>query len=145
MVNPDGVYYGKSRHSLARVDLNRTFHDTSASLHPTVFHMKTLFDKSDMRMFCDFHGHSTKHNVFAFGCIPAPRRGSRTSSICSTLSAVSTDKEEKGDTEELIDLNQPRQFVEFLDKGSDLFSVLKRLQVGHRQVAYSYIVPGNKS
>ncbi len=71
MLNPDGVILGNYRCNLAGVDLNRQWKYPSKTLHPTIFHMKSLMvAQNKLRniiMFIDFHGHSAKHNAFLYG------------------------------------------------------------------------------
>ena len=71
MLNPDGVILGNYRCNLAGVDLNRQWKFPSKTLHPTIFHMKSLMVAQkklrNIAMFIDFHGHSAKHNVFLYG------------------------------------------------------------------------------
>ncbi|XP_069768186.1 cytosolic carboxypeptidase 4 isoform X3 [Narcine bancroftii] len=73
MLNPDGVINGCHRCSLSGEDLNRQWSEPSPDLHPTIYHTKGLL--SYMRsigriplVFCDYHGHSRKKNVFMYGC-----------------------------------------------------------------------------
>eukprot|EP01029_Cantina_marsupialis_P012869 TRINITY_DN2849_c0_g2_i1.p1 TRINITY_DN2849_c0_g2~~TRINITY_DN2849_c0_g2_i1.p1 ORF type:complete len:1161 (+),score=314.56 TRINITY_DN2849_c0_g2_i1:1982-5464(+) len=72
MLNPDGVVNGNYRCSLAGCDLNRRWHNPSWKLHPvisSVKHMIKRFSQStEMLLFCDFHGHSRKKNIFMYGC-----------------------------------------------------------------------------
>ena len=72
MLNPDGVINGNYRCGLAGHDLNRRYVDTSAALHPTVFHLKRCVKgfKKERRvgLYVDLHGHSSKPNVFVYGC-----------------------------------------------------------------------------
>lgn len=67
MLNPDGVFYGNTRVSLAGVDLNRQWAHPDAAMTPTVFHVKQLIRQEEVAVFVDFHGHSRKHNVFLYG------------------------------------------------------------------------------
>ncbi|DAA17739.1 TPA: ATP/GTP binding protein-like 1 [Bos taurus] len=73
MLNPDGVINGNHRCSLRGEDLNRQWLSPSAHLQPTIYHAKGLLHylgsigRSPM-VFCDFHGHSQKKNVFLYGC-----------------------------------------------------------------------------
>eukprot|EP00042_Codosiga_hollandica_P040428 m.348044 g.348044 ORF g.348044 m.348044 type:complete len:1083 (-) comp55863_c0_seq1:70-3318(-) len=77
MMNPDGVIVGNYRSSLAGVDLNRVFRNPVRELFPCVFHVKTLLKrfKEDrpIVLYCDFHGHSKKQNVFIYGCLTPPK------------------------------------------------------------------------
>ncbi|KAM9586309.1 cytosolic carboxypeptidase 4 isoform 3-T3 [Trichechus inunguis] len=73
MLNPDGVINGNHRCSLRGEDLNRQWLLPSAHLQPTIYHAKGLLyylssiGRSPV-VFCDFHGHSQKKNVFFYGC-----------------------------------------------------------------------------
>ncbi|XP_014644157.1 PREDICTED: cytosolic carboxypeptidase 4-like [Ceratotherium simum simum] len=61
------------RCSLRGEDLNRQWLSPSAHLQPTIYHAKGLLyylssiGRSPV-VFCDFHGHSQKKNVFLYGC-----------------------------------------------------------------------------
>ncbi|XP_073917593.1 cytosolic carboxypeptidase 4 isoform X2 [Castor canadensis] len=73
MLNPDGVINGNHRCSLRGEDLNRQWLSPSAHLQPTIYHAKGLlyYMSSIGRkpiVFCDFHGHSQRKNVFLYGC-----------------------------------------------------------------------------
>ncbi|NXH18087.1 CBPC4 carboxypeptidase, partial [Bucco capensis] len=73
MLNPDGVINGNHRCSLSGDDLNRQWSAPSSQLHPTIYHAKGLlyYLRSLGRaplVFCDYHGHSQKKNVFLYGC-----------------------------------------------------------------------------
>lgn len=72
MLNPDGVVNGNYRCSLAGCDLNRRWKAPSKVLHPTIYHTKQLvvnFSKErELAVFCDFHGHSRRKNIFMYGC-----------------------------------------------------------------------------
>ncbi|XP_038041075.2 cytosolic carboxypeptidase 4 isoform X1 [Anas platyrhynchos] len=73
MLNPDGVINGNHRCSLSGDDLNRQWLKPSSQLHPTIYHTKGLlyYLRSIGRaplVFCDYHGHSQKKNVFLYGC-----------------------------------------------------------------------------
>lgn len=73
MLNPDGVINGCHRCSLSGADLNRQWLDPDPILFPTIYHAKGLLlhlqamNKKPL-IFCDFHGHSRKKNVFMYGC-----------------------------------------------------------------------------
>uniref|UniRef100_A0A915I720 Cytosolic carboxypeptidase 1 n=1 Tax=Romanomermis culicivorax TaxID=13658 RepID=A0A915I720_ROMCU len=75
MLNPDGVINGNHRCSLAGQDLNRQWACPNASLHPSIYHAKNLIlylrslGKKPL-VFCDYHGHSRKKNVFVYGNNP---------------------------------------------------------------------------
>jgi len=72
MLNPDGVINGNYRCSLAGCDLNRRWKAPSKMLHPTVYHTKQLIinfaKERELAIFCDFHGHSRRKNIFMYGC-----------------------------------------------------------------------------
>ncbi|XP_058252240.1 cytosolic carboxypeptidase 4 isoform X2 [Hemibagrus wyckioides] len=73
MLNPDGVIHGNHRCSLSADDLNRQWLKPSPALSPTIYHTKGLLyylcsiGKTPL-VFCDYHGHSRKKNVFLYGC-----------------------------------------------------------------------------
>ncbi|XP_009999611.1 PREDICTED: cytosolic carboxypeptidase 4 [Chaetura pelagica] len=73
MLNPDGVINGNHRCSLSGDDLNRQWLTPSSQLHPTIYHAKGLLyylcsiGRAPL-VFCDYHGHSQKNNVFLYGC-----------------------------------------------------------------------------
>ena len=73
MLNPDGVAYGNTRCNVLGFDLNRQWLDPSPNLHPTIFYTKKMMEKlinfgRKPVLFCDFHGHSRKKDVFMYGC-----------------------------------------------------------------------------
>ncbi|KAL5004498.1 hypothetical protein ScPMuIL_017954 [Solemya velum] len=73
MLNPDGVINGNHRCSLAGEDLNRRWDNPCPRLHPTIFHSKGLLQYLQMinktpLVYCDYHGHSRKKNIFLYGC-----------------------------------------------------------------------------
>jgi hypothetical protein len=72
MLNPDGVIHGNYRCSLAGTDLNRRWINPSPDLHPTVFATKNMITSlhrtRTLSLYCDFHGHSRKKNIFLYGC-----------------------------------------------------------------------------
>ncbi|XP_061101791.1 cytosolic carboxypeptidase 4-like isoform X2 [Conger conger] len=73
MLNPDGAINGMHRCSLNGEDLNRQWMKPDLSLSPTIYHTKgfLLYLSSIGRtplVFCDYHGHSRKKNVFLYGC-----------------------------------------------------------------------------
>ncbi|XP_036391733.1 cytosolic carboxypeptidase 4-like isoform X2 [Megalops cyprinoides] len=73
MLNPDGVINGTHRCSLSGGDLNRQWIKPDPILSPTIYHTKGLlyYLNSIGRtplVFCDYHGHSRKKNVFLYGC-----------------------------------------------------------------------------
>jgi hypothetical protein len=71
MINPDGVINGNYRCSLCGTDLNRRYKAPSKVLHPVVFAIKRMvkaFSKErELALFCDFHGHSRRKNIFMYG------------------------------------------------------------------------------
>ncbi|XP_076336260.1 cytosolic carboxypeptidase 1-like isoform X6 [Tachypleus tridentatus] len=76
MLNPDGVINGSYRCSLSGEDLNRQWLSPNSKLHPSIFHTKALFyylksiEKTPL-LYCDYHGHSRRKNVFLYGCSPS--------------------------------------------------------------------------
>ncbi|XP_041855883.1 cytosolic carboxypeptidase 1 isoform X1 [Melanotaenia boesemani] len=73
MLNPDGVVNGNHRCSLSGEDLNRQWQNPNPELHPTIYHTKSLLQylvhiQKAPLVFCDYHGHSRKKNVFMYGC-----------------------------------------------------------------------------
>ncbi|KAK0058339.1 cytosolic carboxypeptidase 1-like isoform X1 [Biomphalaria pfeifferi] len=75
MLNPDGVINGNHRSSLVGEDLNRRWGNPCSVLHPTIYHTKgllqylNLINKSPL-VYCDYHGHSRRKNIFLYGCSP---------------------------------------------------------------------------
>ncbi|KAE8618250.1 hypothetical protein XENTR_v10009333 [Xenopus tropicalis] len=73
MLNPDGVINGNHRCSLNGEDLNRQWMSPKSHLQPTIYHLKGLLyhlnsiNKTPL-VFCDYHGHSQRKNVFFYGC-----------------------------------------------------------------------------
>ncbi|KAM4675926.1 cytosolic carboxypeptidase 4 [Discoglossus pictus] len=73
MLNPDGVINGNHRCSLNGEDLNRQWMSPKSNLQPTIYHLKGLLYylnnicKTPM-VYCDYHGHSQRKNVFFYGC-----------------------------------------------------------------------------
>ncbi|XP_068595082.1 cytosolic carboxypeptidase 4 [Brachionichthys hirsutus] len=73
MLNPDGVINGMNRCDLNSEDLNRQWCKPDHVLNPTIYHTKGFlyYLNSIGRtplVFCDYHGHSRKKNVFLYGC-----------------------------------------------------------------------------
>ncbi|XP_078593876.1 cytosolic carboxypeptidase 1-like isoform X1 [Branchiostoma floridae x Branchiostoma japonicum] len=73
MLNPDGVINGSHRVSLSGDDLNRCYLYPSPEIHPTIYHTKGLLQYLKLigklpLVYCDYHGHSRKKNVFMYGC-----------------------------------------------------------------------------
>uniref|UniRef100_A0A674N0P8 Cytosolic carboxypeptidase 1 n=1 Tax=Takifugu rubripes TaxID=31033 RepID=A0A674N0P8_TAKRU len=96
MLNPDGVINGNHRCSLSGEDLNRQWQNPSPELHPTIYHTKSLLQylahiQRAPLVFCDYHGHSRKKNVFIYGC------SVKETVFQSNISASSSDlQEERG-------------------------------------------------
>ena len=72
MLNPDGVIIGNYRCSLSGYDLNRQWISPKQSLFPEIYYTKNMIketlEKQNVVLFCDFHGHSRKKNIFIYGC-----------------------------------------------------------------------------
>ncbi|XP_064169259.1 cytosolic carboxypeptidase 2 isoform X1 [Anguilla rostrata] len=72
MLNPDGVVVGNYRCSLAGRDPNRNYRTVLREAFPCVWHtrnmVKRVLAEREVVLFCDFHGHSRKNNVFMYGC-----------------------------------------------------------------------------
>lgn len=74
MLNVDGVINGCHRCGLTGEDLNRRWQDPHSKFHPVIYHSKGLLSyirqvlAKEVFLFCDFHGHSRKKNVFLYGC-----------------------------------------------------------------------------
>ncbi|XP_045540869.1 cytosolic carboxypeptidase 1 isoform X2 [Papilio machaon] len=77
MLNVEGVINGCHRCGLTNEDLNRRWCKPSPVLHPSIYHTKGLIEylvrvwKKPPLVFCDYHGHSRKKNVFFYGCAGA--------------------------------------------------------------------------
>uniref|UniRef100_H0X4R2 Cytosolic carboxypeptidase 2 n=1 Tax=Otolemur garnettii TaxID=30611 RepID=H0X4R2_OTOGA len=72
MLNPDGVIVGNYRCSLAGRDLNRHYKTILKETFPCIWHtrnmIKRLLEEREVLLYCDFHGHSRKNNIFLYGC-----------------------------------------------------------------------------
>ncbi|XP_039664515.1 cytosolic carboxypeptidase 2 isoform X3 [Perca fluviatilis] len=72
MLNPDGVVVGNYRCSLAGRDLNRYYKTLLRDSFPCVWHTRNMVERlmaeTDVVLYCDFHGHNRKNNVFMYGC-----------------------------------------------------------------------------
>ncbi|KAG7231006.1 hypothetical protein INR49_025035 [Caranx melampygus] len=73
ILNPDGVINGMNRCDLSGDDLNRQWSKPHPILSPTIYHTKGFLyylNSIGRRplVFCDYHGHSRKKNVFLYGC-----------------------------------------------------------------------------
>eukprot|EP01012_Entosiphon_sulcatum_P022026 TRINITY_DN2692_c0_g1_i1.p1 TRINITY_DN2692_c0_g1~~TRINITY_DN2692_c0_g1_i1.p1 ORF type:complete len:1037 (-),score=130.16 TRINITY_DN2692_c0_g1_i1:1003-3705(-) len=79
MLNPDGVVNGNYRCSLAGRDLNREWVRPDRFRCPTIWHLKQYMrhvrkEGRDTLMYCDFHGHSRRKEIFMYGC-PGKKAG----------------------------------------------------------------------
>nr|KAF6436784.1 ATP/GTP binding protein like 2 [Molossus molossus] len=72
MLNPDGVIVGNYRCSLAGRDLNRHYRTILKESFPCIWYtrnmIKRLLEEREVLLYCDFHGHSRKNNIFLYGC-----------------------------------------------------------------------------
>ncbi|XP_075183117.1 cytosolic carboxypeptidase 2 [Anomaloglossus baeobatrachus] len=72
MLNPDGVIVGNYRCSLSGRDLNRNYRSVLKDSFPCIWYaramVKRLLAEREVLLYCDFHGHSRKSNVFMYGC-----------------------------------------------------------------------------
>ncbi|XP_057364201.1 LOW QUALITY PROTEIN: cytosolic carboxypeptidase 2 [Manis pentadactyla] len=72
MLNPDGVIVGNYRCSLAGRDLNRNYKTVLKESFPCIWYtrnmIKRLLEEREVLLYCDFHGHSRKNNIFLYGC-----------------------------------------------------------------------------
>ncbi|XP_075044181.1 cytosolic carboxypeptidase 2 [Mixophyes fleayi] len=72
MLNPDGVIVGNYRCSLSGRDLNRNYRSMLKESFPCIWYtramIKRLSAEREILLYCDFHGHSRKNNVFMYGC-----------------------------------------------------------------------------
>ncbi|XP_049635935.1 cytosolic carboxypeptidase 2 [Suncus etruscus] len=72
MLNPDGVIVGNYRCSLAGRDLNRHYKTVLKESFPCIWYtrsmIKRLLEEREVTLYCDFHGHSRKNNIFLYGC-----------------------------------------------------------------------------
>uniref|UniRef100_A0A3Q2DND4 Cytosolic carboxypeptidase 2 n=1 Tax=Cyprinodon variegatus TaxID=28743 RepID=A0A3Q2DND4_CYPVA len=72
MLNPDGVVVGNYRCSLAGRDLNRNYKTLLKDSFPCVWHTRDMVERlmteKEVVLYCDFHGHNRKNNVFMYGC-----------------------------------------------------------------------------
>ncbi|CAK1540157.1 unnamed protein product [Leptosia nina] len=65
------------RCGLTNEDLNRRWSKPNPVLHPSIYHTKGLIEylvrvwKKPPLVYCDYHGHSRKKNVFFYGCAGA--------------------------------------------------------------------------
>jgi hypothetical protein len=72
MLNPDGVIRGNFRMNSVGKDLNRMWTEENVDNSPSVYFCHKLIQKTllsrKIYFFCDFHGHSNKHNFFLYSC-----------------------------------------------------------------------------
>ena len=72
MLNPEGVMCGNYRCSVPGADLNRCWQKPSQKLAPSVVALKEMIRQDkltrEVLLYCDFHAHSRKSNVFLYGC-----------------------------------------------------------------------------
>ena len=72
MLNPDGVIHGNFRMNILGKDLNRMWEEPKEEICPTIYNTIKMIQKTlesrDIYFFCDFHGHSNKHNFFLYSC-----------------------------------------------------------------------------
>ncbi|NWS49325.1 CBPC2 carboxypeptidase, partial [Probosciger aterrimus] len=72
MLNPDGVVVGNSRCSLSGRDPNRAYGTAVPGVFPGVWHLRAMVERvlteREVVLYCDFHGHSRKNNIFMYGC-----------------------------------------------------------------------------
>ncbi|XP_036883902.1 cytosolic carboxypeptidase 2 isoform X2 [Sturnira hondurensis] len=78
MLNPDGVIVGNYRCSLAGRDLNRHYKTVLKESFPCIWYtrnmVKRLLEEREVLLYCDFHGHSRKNNIFLYGCNNSDRK-----------------------------------------------------------------------
>jgi len=80
MLNPEGVLCGNFRCSLTGTDLNRRWDNPDEALHSQIYFLKNLlkklvYEKKEILVYCDLHGHSKKNNAFVYGCNKAANGG----------------------------------------------------------------------
>ncbi|XP_056657735.1 cytosolic carboxypeptidase 2 isoform X1 [Monodelphis domestica] len=78
MLNPDGVIVGNYRCSLAGRDLNRHYKTILKESFPCIWYtrnmIKRVLEEREVLLYCDFHGHSRKNNIFLYGCNSTNRK-----------------------------------------------------------------------
>ncbi|KAM8968351.1 cytosolic carboxypeptidase 2 isoform 4-T4 [Sarcophilus harrisii] len=78
MLNPDGVIVGNYRCSLAGRDLNRHYKTILKDSFPCIWYtrnmIKRVLEEREVLLYCDFHGHSRKNNIFLYGCNSTSRK-----------------------------------------------------------------------
>jgi len=71
------TYDCSHRCSLVTEDLNRRWYHPCPKRHPTIYHTKGLMQYLQQAIgrgpliYCDYHGHSRRKNVFLYGCSPS--------------------------------------------------------------------------
>ncbi len=79
MINVDGVVVGNYRTSYSGKDLNRQFKDLDNFIFPEITKMHELALEirqkhfKGIEFYFDFHGHSSKKNLFSYGPDHSPR------------------------------------------------------------------------
>jgi murein tripeptide amidase MpaA len=72
MLNPDGVIVGNYRCSLSGLDLNRQWVQPANRICPENYQTKIMMQKTqesrEILFYCDYHGHSSKKDLFMYGC-----------------------------------------------------------------------------
>ena len=86
----------------------------------SVFYMKKLMQRccateSGVELYCDFHGHSRKKNIFVYGCDPRQGSYGRRSSIARRNGV-------NGHRHNQFIPSEEKLFPALLDKFSDMFS-----------------------
>ncbi|XP_065059496.1 cytosolic carboxypeptidase 1-like [Rhopilema esculentum] len=109
-LNPDGVINGNHRCSVSGDDLNRQWIAPDPVNHPTIYHIKGFIhylnsiNKSPL-VYCDFHGHSRKKNVFMYGCSVAATNAARQQGNSDTVYFNGAEGELKTEANNLEDVN----------------------------------------
>lgn len=73
MLNPDGVVAGNFRTSYSGKDLNRQFNKINKCIYPEIYALDQFATglkqkyKRKLEFYFDFHGHSSKKNLFCYG------------------------------------------------------------------------------
>ena len=116
MINIDGVISGNYRVNLSGFDLNRTYHDPSENLHPTIYHYKNFIKnlkntKKEIYLFLDIHCHSKKFNTFIYSNPPLYGESN-------------------------IFVQQMLKFVDFYSKKDTLFTIKKEKEKSARVVVW---------
>ncbi|NXU20778.1 CBPC2 carboxypeptidase, partial [Pardalotus punctatus] len=72
MFNPNGVLVGNSHCSLVGQDPNRAYGTALPGSFPVVWHLRAMVQRvlseQEVVLYCDFHEHSWKNNIFTYGC-----------------------------------------------------------------------------